>query len=120
MNVRRGFKRIFVIFWLVYAAWVVWYPIHENAKNRQQAFDLTGAVYQTCMQARDTTGCWEEYQRGMDRDVQLYRGSIWTESGWHLLWIVPGVLLIPPAIFCGVAWGLVRTGLWVVNGFRHT
>ena len=119
MSLRRGFNRVFVILWAVYVIWIIWYPIHEEMKMRQAAFDVTGAIYQSCLQAHDSSRCWTEYEDGLKRDMELYKiGGIWTENGWNLLWLVPVVLFVPPAAAYGVVLGLVKVGAWVVSGFR--
>lgn len=120
MNVRRGLTRIGIILWVFYAGWVAWYPIHDDIRRRQEAYNLTGEVLQGCLRYADNSDCWPKYEQGMKKDKELYPiGSLWTESGWNLLWLLPTALFVPPVVLYGIIWALVKIVLWVASGFRR-
>jgi hypothetical protein len=57
MNLRRGFHRIFVILWVLYAAAVVLFlPLYEGNKEMDSAISLIADRYMSCMDARRNQG----------------------------------------------------------------
>ena len=120
INVRKGVNRIFVVLWVVYGVWILLYPIHRDLQDRQSAFDATNASLQLCFEPPGPgfEWCEQQYQVGMDRDREGYKiGGSWTQFGWHLLWVVPVALCVPPLFVYGCFYGLWRTGRWITRGF---
>jgi hypothetical protein len=48
----------------------------------------------------------------------IWRDELWRHFGWHLVRIVPVVLLVPPLIEYGIIRFIVKAALWIANGFR--
>jgi hypothetical protein len=136
MNLRRGFHRVFVIVWALYAAVILLWPFYAAEKATGEAISIAAVEYQLCLDARarangglyrdadDFKVCEAERQKSL---ANLHMGPwmIWkydlgSQLGWNLLWIVPAVILIPPLIVYGIIRLLVKTSQWVAGGFRES
>jgi hypothetical protein len=96
MNLHKGFRRAFVVLWVLYGASVVLYLFYPVPRY---GFTQATGIYAF------TITRWE---------------NLWTNFGWHLLWAVPVVLLVPPLIVYGIIRLLLKIGWWVARGFRES
>jgi hypothetical protein len=124
VNYRRGFRRIGFVVWVVYAAIMLLLPLWLDSRERERAQAFDGDLYQTCLTAaRDdaarVTACWTDVEHRLAKDSDTYRlGSVYASVGWHLLWVVPCALLLPPLAVYGLVRAIVAVGFWVFQGFR--
>jgi hypothetical protein len=82
-----------------------------------------GVIDDSEQQKKDDEQCFRE----AEEIYKPYQGPVWSvyhamanNTGWHLLWIVPSVLAVPPLLLYGIVWLLVKTLYWLVNGFRKS
>ena len=120
MNVRKGFNRIAIILWVLYAVGLlIVYPLYEDIKMRRLASETSFSWLRSC-EAQHLKKCDQDFERREVRDRQLYRiGSFWREwADWNLLWFLPVVIMIPPLIAYGIAFAARKVGAWVYSGFK--
>jgi hypothetical protein len=134
MNLHRGFHGLLIILWVLYMGAILLWPFPEAEEQTDTAISVASVAYEKCLNAiagrshghissDDFRLCEAQRQKALkDMDVGLWMvwKDLWRHSGWHVLWIVPAVLLIPPLIVYGIIWLLVRVSLWVVGGFRES
>jgi hypothetical protein len=132
MNLRRGFHRVFLISWVLYSAVILLLPFYEAKKQTDSLIDIATVGYFNCIGTRRNQGdSIADVERfcSAKRDEKLknwgvgpwivWRG-LWLQLGWHSLWVVPVVLLVPPLITYGTIRLIVKTSLWVAKGFRES
>jgi hypothetical protein len=83
----------------------------NDERNKGAAY---GDQLKVCNAADDPTKAIERVGLGTNWK------QTWAEFGWHLLWAVPAVLLIPPLMVYGGILLLVKLGRWIVVGFRES
>ena len=120
MNLQRGFRRVFVILWLLYIVSVVLYPFYEDEREWPTTSLLARVEYDACMNAAkggDYSGnmrvCMNAFSHA---GLGATWKNIWEQNGWHPLWAAPVVFLVPPLIVYGVLWLLVKAGVSVAKG----
>jgi hypothetical protein len=119
VNVRKGLNRIFVVLWVVYGVWVIVFPVIGDLREQNAALAITNEAESLCFQdARGFEYCSKQWEAGVARDRESHKiGSSWTQFGWHLLWVVPVALCVPPLLLYGIIYGTVRIVSWIVRGF---
>jgi len=136
MNLRRGFRRVFTVVWVLSVAALLFYPFYVAQVEMHERIGYAVARYGPCMQDRHENypgNSWEDNykfceaeQKELTKDLGFWMGwlNLWRTLGWHVFWFVPGVVLIPPLIvygmLYGVIWLLVKTSRWVAQGFRES
>jgi hypothetical protein len=119
MNYRRGFRRIGLVAWILYSAFVLSYPYFDTLRERNNVVASDYAVWRTCPPGDNPGACNAELKSSLDTDYRLYDPiSQYKAMGWGLLWMVPVVLLVPPAIFYWMTRGLSSLCRWLVSGFK--
>jgi hypothetical protein len=119
INLRRGFNRLYAVASVFYAFWIIWYPLHSNNRGLEVAEELTGRIYRDCLDRGEPySECVKQHDSSWELDYSTYKpGKPWVDFGWHLLWILPCVMLVPPVILYWSVRAFIRIGRWVVNGF---
>lgn len=125
----KGLRRIFVLLCVAWAFIVlVWYPIRIAKQNREKADeferlpapvvveevttptpeDLARQAKETARHEHIAAGFWERATLPW-----IYKNEYLRH--WPL---VLGAMLLPPALFYGLAVAAFRTGRWVLRGFK--
>ena len=137
MNYRRGFQRLALVVWVIYALGILTFPFFDARRDHKIAQDADGALESACFadltshpdatRAEDVNGnpvvdrCWVQFEANLKRDSARYSPlSEYHDLGWHLLWIFPVALVIPPLILYAIIRGLAALGSWIAGGFRET
>jgi hypothetical protein len=117
MNIRRGLNRVFFILGVVWALYLILAPpLHI----RREASEIYKARVGTTYQIKDEARRERERHAAQEEFRELVaEGSFtkyWTKAlRSYEFW---GVLLVPPLVVYGVAYGLIVLVLWVVRGFQ--
>jgi hypothetical protein len=101
-----GLRPVFILPWLLYAAAMIWYPIHESVVARER---VANADFAKCRQhaasVQAVRFCESDYGRDLAdaREIQWERHPL-----WNPFWFAPLVLLLPPFAVYGLIWILTR------------
>ena len=125
---RTWFTRVALAGWAVYALAILLFPLWDEAKERNRAFQRDTASYEMCKNVAaehrvpaKLSQCDNVYQARLDRDSETYQfGSEYRAMGWRLAWVVPVALFVPPLIFfvvaCVAVFGFLKLANWLRTG----
>jgi hypothetical protein len=132
LNLRRGFNRIFVLLFVSWALFCLFaYPIlmarevkahyDRDFKSCYRTYGVQGLAdfgsLQICLSRADSerkTGTYSGFGFVWDE------GEFWSLRGYyrHMGWMLAGIILVPPLLFYGLAWGVALVCRWIWLGFR--
>ena len=114
---RRGFHRVFVLLWMIWALFVlVGLPILEVKRAGESAATMYKWSHEYPIQ--------DEKERA-ERDrldnerwahaslAYIYKNEVFPNIHWFLLFIA-----LPPIILYGLIRGVISVGKWIYSGFR--
>ena len=113
---------MFVLVWVIYAFAVLLYSFKWEIAERKGFKEDAKFSYERCVDSfrKSQSECMADYTSELSRINNNYGlGFIWRGFGWGLFIVIPVVLVIPPIIIYGTIWGVVKTFLWVRQGFKN-
>ena len=131
VDYRTWFKRIALAGWLIYAICIILLPFWDEAKERNLALDRASTSYQACKAVAVERGvsesqieCDNVYRARTERDEETYRfGSEYQSMGWHVAWVVPTAVFVPPMLFFGFVYGAIfgvrKMANWLGRGVQE-